>query len=149
MGGKKRCRSQEQEARHGRNGRPCAAAQSGNIQHRGVRTGCSVWKAQADLLPEVGESALKAEAESGFHAALQLPWGMHGRQGTKAIPGKDAQSAARTEARGRPLAGNSLMHCKCHQWTRQTQKTYQTAHSQLHHRPPPPRAPRCRLHTGS
>lgn len=88
MGGKKRCRSQEQEARHGRNGRPCAAAQSGNIQHRGVRTGCSVWKAQADLLPEVGESALKAEAESGFHAALQLPWGMHGRQGTKAIPGK-------------------------------------------------------------
>lgn len=67
-----------------------------------------------------------------------LPGECMGDREQRQFRGKDAQSAARIEARGRPLAGNSLLHCKCHQWTRQTQKTYQTAYSQLHHPQPPP-----------
>lgn len=56
---------------------------------------------------------LKAEAESGFHAALQPPWGMQGRPGTKAVPGKGrterSQDGGTRAAPGSQLAVSSVI----------------------------------------
>lgn len=117
-------------------------AESGDIQHRGVRTGCSVWKEQGRSPPRGRRVSTKRPRQRVASMLLcSLPGESLEDREQRQFQGKDAQSAAGTEARGRPLAGNSLLHCKCHQWTRQTQKTHQTAYSQLHHPATPPGLP--------
>lgn len=80
------------------NGRPCAGAESGDIQHRGVRTGCSVWKAQGRSPPR-GQRVSTKRLRQGVASMLlcSLPGECMGDREQRQFRGKDAE---RSQDRG-------------------------------------------------
>lgn len=92
MGGKKRCRSQEQEARHGR-GSPVQRLSRVTFSIGVSRPAALSGRRRADLLPEVGESALKGRGREWLPCCSAASLGNARETGNKGNSGERTHRA--------------------------------------------------------